>query len=137
MKKCAMKHYRNTKKCLQCVNKLNSMKKQIFFLLPLFFLISACGKLVSDSHPDFVGTWTATDLSNNYILVIEEDNTAGFYRLNLNGDTVTTNLGTARINSNDKLIIGSIKLSISEYPSFNTQTGKWVCRVENWPFTKQ
>ncbi|MCB0476633.1 MAG: hypothetical protein KDC84_00620 [Crocinitomicaceae bacterium] len=113
--------------------------KRLLFFYPLFllFLISSCGKLVSDKNPDFIGTWTSTDFTNNYILVIESDNSAAFYRLNMSNDTITTNLGTAKINSNDMLIIGNLKLKISEYPNFDSQNGVWVCTLENWPFVRQ
>ncbi|MEZ4937725.1 MAG: hypothetical protein R2799_09055 [Crocinitomicaceae bacterium] len=113
--------------------------KRFILLYPILFLLvlSSCGKLVSEKNPDFIGTWTSTDFTNSYILVVESDNTAAFYKLDSNGDTITTNLGTARINNFDKLVIGNIKLKISEYPSFDSQNGVWVCKLENWPFVKQ
>ncbi len=113
------------------------MKNLLFLLLSSAFLLNSCGELVTDSHPDFVGTWISTDFTNTYILVIDDENNARFDRLDLNGDTIQTNLGTARINSSDKLIIGNIKLNITEYPSYNDQTMQWTCQLENWPFLKQ
>ena len=112
--------------------------RNLFLALFGLFILSACGKLVSDVHPDFIGTWISTDLSNRYILVIAPDNAARFDRIDVaTGDTITTNLGTARINSSDRLIIGNLKLKISEYPTFDSQTGEWTCRLENWPFLKE
>jgi hypothetical protein len=113
------------------------MKNIVLLFVAFSFFITSCGKLVTDSHPDFVGTWISTDFSNTYVLVIGADNSARFDRMDLNGDTITTNLGTARVKSNDKLVIGNLKLNISKYPTFDSQTGDWTCELENWPFVRQ
>lgn len=115
----------------------NAMKKNIFTLLLTAFLFVSCGKVVSDSHPDFIGTWIGYDLTNTYIMVIEPDNTARWDRVNGNGDTITTYLGTARVNDFDKLIIGDLKLKITAYPSYDDQNMLWTCTLENWPMVRQ
>lgn len=115
------------------------MKKSLFLVLVSAFLVSSCGKLVTDSYPDFVGTWVSTDFTNNYTLVIEENNDARYDRMNASGDTVETFLGTARIKSNNVMVIGNLKLKINDYPSFDASygtSGAWVCKLEGWPFIR-
>ena len=135
MKTLKQKLCRNTRKCTHFVNK--KMKKNIYILLATALLFVSCGKVVSEVNPDFIGTWIGTDLTNTYILVIEPDNTARWDRVDGNGDTVTTHLGTAKINDFDKLIIGNLKVKITTYPAYDNQLGEWTCQIENWPMIRQ
>jgi hypothetical protein len=111
--------------------------KNLFFVILILFIFSACKKQVEKERPEFIGRWHCEFLGNYINLKISEDSYAT-YEIYYEGKT-NSHQGIARANDNHLKIGRIIHFNILEYPHMidTTRSDIYVYTTDSYNSAKK
>lgn len=105
------------------------MKHFFLFALLATFLVTGCGKQVTEVDLNYVGSWYGSDGSATYTLYIGIDSQGTWNKYS--GATTSFAEGRATINSSgSKLKVGIKGLRIDQAPTYNSVSGDYTMVLE-------